>query len=64
MTLEGKGPRQEWAWTVRRHCDGEDRGVEEELERAGPEWPRVELHTYSNVLRSHLSALCGFLRMA
>lgn len=35
------------------HCDGED-GGKEELEHVGTEWPRVELHIYPNVLRSHL----------
>lgn len=39
VTLEGKGPRQEWAWRARRHCGGEVGGVEELLERVGPECP-------------------------
>lgn len=37
------------------HCDDED-GGEEELEHTGTEWPRVELHIFPNVLRSHLNA--------
>jgi hypothetical protein len=67
VRLDGKGPRQEWAWRVRRTWEAivmkrtEER--KKELEHLGTELSRVELHIYPNVLRSHLSALCSCLRM-
>lgn len=51
--------RRTWEAIVMRKMEARKK----ELEYVGTERPRVKIHIYPNVLRSHLSALCGFLRM-